>query len=163
MAKKWTDEEIQFLKFAYPSKDFTSSDISKALGRSIEAIHSKAHDLNIKRYKKQDLEGNLKRCTKCKTLFDVSMFYTNGEGRLHSWCKECKRINYKERTAPKERTVPKERTAPKKCTKCGELKNINCFYKSKRHKKDGYNNICKVCKNELSNKSKLKLLKERGW
>ena len=31
MGKKWTDEEIQFLKFAYPNKDFTINEIGKAI------------------------------------------------------------------------------------------------------------------------------------
>ena len=51
MTKKWTDEEIQFLKFAYPNKDFTPSEIAKELSRSRESIHAKAHKLGLNVYK----------------------------------------------------------------------------------------------------------------
>ena len=149
MAKKWTDEEIQFLKFAYTNKDFTSRDISKVLGRSVISLHAKACKLNIKRCKNEVLEGNLKRCTKCKTLLDVSMFYTNGSGRIHSWCKECKKDNYK------------ERTVPKRCPKCKEIKPVSEFNKN-RTKKDGLNAYCRLCQSKASEESKLKKLKERG-
>ena len=44
--KHWTDEELNILAKSYPTVG--AADISKMTGRSIEAIRTKAKDLNIK-------------------------------------------------------------------------------------------------------------------
>ena len=73
MAKKWTDEEIQFLKFAYPNKDFTTKEIAEALNRSYESIRTRAKLLNINRYKENVPDG-YKKCTKCENILPFSYF-----------------------------------------------------------------------------------------
>ena len=147
---KWTDEEIQFLKFAYPNKDFTSKEISSALNRNISAIRNKAFKLNIKRYKENLGEG-LKRCSKCNTVFPIELFPKNGKNRVHSQCKECKNSQRR-----------KEMNVVKKCSKCKEIKDISMFWKN-RSNNDGYHWHCKECAKILKDESNLRLLKKRGW
>ena len=74
MAKKWTDEEIQFLKFAYPNKDFTPSEIAKELSRSRNSIQAKAYKLGLSTYK-ENLPKGFKRCCRCRVVFSVDFFY----------------------------------------------------------------------------------------
>jgi hypothetical protein len=55
-----------------------------------------------------DLSEQGKRCTKCKELKDYSQFYTkgkssNGQGRIDSVCKECKKEQIRKKRAPKTR------------------------------------------------------------
>ena len=43
MRKIWTDEEVQFLKFAFPNKNFTNKEIFEAFeGRTQAQIWAKA-------------------------------------------------------------------------------------------------------------------------
>ena len=52
MVRRWTDEEIHFLKFAYPNKDFTDEEVYKAFEyKTKKQIKSKAESLGLKRYK----------------------------------------------------------------------------------------------------------------
>ena len=53
MSKKWTDEEIQFLKFAYPDKNVRASDIAKELGRTKNQVFKKASELKIRKNKEK--------------------------------------------------------------------------------------------------------------
>ena len=61
-----------------------------------------------------------------------------------------------------EEKVFEEKVFEKKCTKCGELKNINDFYKDKTSP-DGKLSYCKKCRDKQIEEYKLKKLKERGW
>ena len=157
MAKKWTEEEIQFLRFAYSSKDFTTKDIVEALKRPKASIYSKARELKLEKYK-ECLPHNHKRCTKCKTVMPNELFPVRKNGNYDSWCKECYRIV----KLKKEEKVFEEKVFEKKCTKCGELKNINDFYKDKASP-DGKLSYCKKCRDKQIEEYKLKKLKERGW
>ena len=157
MAKKWTEEEIQFLRFAYSSKDFTTKDIVEALKRPKASIYSKVRGLKLEKYK-ECLPHNHKRCTKCKTVMPNELFPIRKNGNYDSWCKECYRIA----KLKKEEKVFEEKVFEKKCTKCGELKNINDFYKDKTSP-DGKLSYCKKCRDKQIEEYKLKKLKERGW
>ena len=154
MAKKWTDEEVQFLKFAYPNKDFLTREIANELGRSELAIKSKAIKLGLKIYK-EELQSGVRRCCKCKTILPLESFYASKKGKYGYgyMCKECE----KER-----KSVNKESILGKKCVRCGENKPIYKFDKIKRNS-DGYNGTCKSCRKEIRDRSKIKKLKERGW
>lgn len=169
MAKRWTDEEIQFLKFAYSDKDLTIKDISEALGRGYKAVHIKAKRLGLEKYK-EVLDDNLKRCSRCKTIYKKEFFNMNGE-RLSSWCKNCSReiwnkkysLNNNVKTGVVETGVVETGVAEtKKCSRCKEIKNVSMFWKNKSNN-DGYHWHCKKCASILKKESKLKLLKERGW
>ena len=157
MAKKWTEEEIQFLRFAYPNKDFTTKEICEALNRTTEQIHKKASELKIRKYKENIQEG-LKRCTKCKTVLKIEMF--PGKTKKHCWCNQCHK-EYKE-YRKKVSNTEVSNTEVKKCSYCGKIKSLNDFQR-RSSTKDGYNASCKECRKKIYEKSKIKRLKERGW
>ena len=171
MKKKWTDEEIRFLKFAYPNKDITTKEISIALSRSFRSIHAKATRLGLKKYK-EVLNDDLKRCTKCKTIYKKDFFNKKDNGRrLHSWCKNCLRErrnekydsnNSVESVGVESVGVESVGVKTKKCPKCKEVKPVSEFNKN-RNKKDGLNGYCILCQNKANEGYKLKKIKERGW
>lgn len=154
MGKKWTKEEIQFLKFAYPNKDFTINEIAIELNRNLSSIYTKAKCLGLIRYK-EILPENHKRCYKCKTILNLQCF-TRRNDKYDSWCKECyKSYKKKKKYKIREEKICEEKIREKKCSRCKKVKNINEFYKLKRSS-DGYNGICKQCKKETNDKSKEK-------
>ena len=157
MSKRWTEEEIHFLKFAYPNKDFTTKEICEALNRTTEQIHKKASELKIRKYKENIQEG-LKRCTKCKTVLKIEMF--PGKTKKHCWCNQCHK-EYKE-YRKKVSNTEVSNTEVKKCSYCGKIKSLNDFQR-RSSTKDGYNASCKECRKKIYEKSKIKRLKERGW
>lgn len=170
MRRKWTDEEIQFLKFAYHNKDFTSKDIVIALSRSYPSILAKAKRLGLKRYK-EVLDNDLKRCTKCKTIYKKEFFGKSDNGRLHSWCRNCLNERWHERYNSNAiiknvdvgpNGVGANGVETKKCFKCKEVKKTSEFNKNK-FKKDGLNAYCRICQNKANEECRLKKLKERGW
>ena len=162
MAKRWTDEEIQFLKFAYPNKDFTTKEICEALNRTTEQIHKKASELKIRKYKENIQEG-LKRCAKCKTVLKIEMF--PGKTKKHCWCNQCHK-EYKEYRKKVSNTEVSNTEVGnievKKCSYCGKIKSLNDFQR-RSSTKDGYNASCKECRKKIYEKCKIKKLKERGW
>ena len=164
MAKKWTDEEIQFLKFAYPNKEFTTRDICEALGRNINTIHKKASKMKLRKYK-EVLPNGLKRCTKCKTVFTLEMF--PGKISKHEWCKACHK-EYKEKAKNTEvrntevRNTEVRNTEVKKCPKCNKVKNVLDFNKNKS-RYDGLEQYCSSCSRAIKEEYRIKKLKERGW
>ena len=157
MSKRWTEEEIHFLKFAYPNKDFTTKEICEALNRTTEQIHKKASELKIRKYKENIQEG-LKRCAKCKTVLKIEMF--PGKTKKHCWCNQCHK-EYKE-YRKKVSNTEVSNTEVKKCSYCGKIKSLNDFQR-RSSTKDGYNASCKECRKKIYEKSKIKKLKERGW
>ena len=159
MAKRWTDEEIQFLKFAYPNKDFTPSEIAKELSRSYQSICSKARNLGLNVYE-ENLPKGFKRCCRCHVVFPVNLFYTD-KSTKDGYCCRCKECD-KERMIKTRSIREKESIREKKCLKCKNVKPVNEFTKRLRNK-DGLDSYCKECNKIAKEKSKLKLLKERGW
>ena len=155
MGRKWTDEEIQFLKFAYPNKDFKIEDIANAIDRSYHGVRQKAKKCKLERFK-EEFHSGYKRCNICKTLLPYECFHKHKEGKygLRPACKECT----KDTNFLKDTNLLKN----KKCSSCGKVKSINLFWKSKKHK-DGYNGRCIECIQKKNKTSKIERLKERGW
>ena len=160
MVRRWTDEEIHFLKFAYPNKDFTTKDISLALNRKVEAIYVKANELKLSKYK-EELPLGHKRCTKCKSILPLS-FFTKRKHGYDSWCNECYKVAKRKKEESFKEESFKEESLSKICTKCKELKNINDFYKDKTCI-DGRLSYCKKCRNKQQEEYRVRKLKERGW
>ena len=172
MRKKWTDEEIQFLKFAYPNKDFTVNEIAEVLKRNKSSISTKANSLGLSVYKESIPEG-YKKCSRCKNILPLSFFTKRGDykHRYRSWCRECRKIEYKEykvtnpvptNSVPTNSVPTNSVPTSKQCRDCNEIKSISEFYKNKNNK-DKYDNFCKKCSNIRKEKSMLKKLQERGW
>ena len=99
----------------------------------------------------------MKRCSKCGTLKDESMFpkdRTRKDG-LHQRCKECKNA-YSRNRYQASHTAREEDTEDgnlKKCSGCGELKERS-EYSRDRTKKDGFYHLCKDCRSKYRRKSK---------
>lgn len=149
---KWTDEEINFLKFAYPNKDFTTKEIQLAFkDKSLRCIHSKASTLGIKR-PFDKLPYGYKRCGKCKTIALKKDFASNKSRKdgLQDWCRNCQsQRNLKIKKAG----VP---TFTKKyCKVCKKEKPLSDFHKDANNK-DGYRYQCKECTSIYDNKRRLK-------
>ena len=171
MAKKWTDEEIQFLKFAYPNKDFTTKEIAEALNRSKTSVISKANSLGLLIYKEKFPE-NHKKCSRCENILPMSYFTKRGDAkhRYRSWCRACRTYENKEYRIKTKNAIEGhaieghaiEVPSSKKCRDCNEVKPISEFYRNKNNK-DKYDNYCKKCSNIRKEKSMLKKLQERGW
>lgn len=142
--KEWTDEEIQFLKFAYPNKEYSVEDILDGLKtKNRDQIYSKANTLGIKRYK-ETIPTGFKKCSRCNMILPLEDFWgdrSTKDGKCY-WCKNC----YTEMRKTKHSDTEEISIKTKKCTKCGKIKNIEEFYKNKRYK-DGRYNLCKDCKN----------------
>ena len=82
MRKKWTDEEVQFLKFAFPNKNFTNKEIFEAFEDRTQAqIWAKAQKLGIKRYKEIFPYG-YKRCSFCKIILPWKIFLKTRETKM---------------------------------------------------------------------------------
>lgn len=142
MRKKWTDEEVQFLKFAYPNKDFTDEEILKGFNdRTWSSITAMAYILGIKRYKEKFPIG-YKRCSMCNTILPYSDF-SKDKRRLHGIAAHCKVCNRTRHKLTKTATITETATL-KKCINCKEIKKISEFHKDKCCK-DGYKNKCKDC------------------
>lgn len=151
MRKKWTDEEIQFLKFAYPNKDFTNKEIFEAFNDRTEAqIRAMAHKLGIKRYKEVYPDG-YKRCTLCKIILPLEDFAKDKRNTIHgrtSACKKCLCEYEKLRRIKKEVIKPSE---VKMCSKCKTEKPLMDFHKDSQSK-DGVRPNCKDCVREYDRK-----------
>ena len=139
MSKEWIEEEIQFLKFAYPSKEISVEEISRELGRNLIDIHLKANELNLKLYTEK-LPLDHKRCSKCKTIIPIK-FFKKGD----SWCQECRR----------DTGVYSEEKYFKKCPKCNTEKSLLDFYKNKA-RSDGREQYCIECVKALKKQNRLK-------
>lgn len=64
-----------------------------------------------------------KICTKCKKILPITEFYSRGNGKLRSECKNCHK-NYVKQQYNKRKDLVNDIKANYKCAKCGE----NRFY-----------------------------------
>ena len=157
MRKKWTEEEINFIKFAYPHED--TKVIANELGRTVSAVMVKATRLNLKKEKEIFPKG-YKRCAKCKTLLPLECFNKDNrspDGKK-AYCKDCSRKGSKKADEIENNNIPKYN----KCIICGKLKPITDFSKDKKMK-NGYLNQCKDCRNAKNKVGKIERLKKRGY
>ena len=150
--KRWTDEEIQFLKFAYPNKDFTNKEIFNAFeDKTPEQIRGKASNLKLKRPKEIFPEG-YKKCSVCKTILPFKDFsrMRKGVGGRASICKKCftKKYVCKKNKELKENVDTEMR---KVCSKCLKEKPVMDFYRDIQCK-DGFKSRCKDCLREYDRK-----------
>ena len=172
--RNWTEEELNFLLFAYQSDYYTVDEIAQALDRPVYAIRSKAYSFSLKRpVKKDNLPDGYKRCSKCDTILPLDYFSKSSKGKngLRSECKFCvkkyKKIYDEKRKAKtlgfeeniREESIHEENVHEenvreqtfKKCRKCEEVKPLNEFYRD-RNLKDGHKNSCKLCESKRQRK-----------
>lgn len=166
--RDWTDEELNFLIFAYQSEYYTTAEIAQALNRPIRSVWAKASGLNLKRpVKKDDLPDGYKRCSQCSIIMPLDHFTKDSgkKGGLRSYCKFCgakyqenrrlKKTQTLTSTAPTSTaptsTTPTQEHKTKKCKGCYEVKQLDEFGKNKRMK-DGHLNYCKICEGKRKRK-----------
>jgi hypothetical protein len=89
----------------------------------------------------------LKVCTKCKLGKSLIDFYKDKSTKsgYTSWCKKCRNIKGKELYQKYSRLETREQKDKKVCGCCKVEKNIQEYPKN-RCIKDGFDNLCKVCK-----------------
>lgn len=107
----WEDEELVFLKFAYPNDEFTVKEIAEALGRDESQVTSKASRLNLKRPKKEveEQEPRTKVCSKCGIEKEKREFHKDrscNDG-YRSSCKSCSNKRRNEWRSKKSREMGK--------------------------------------------------------
>lgn len=165
MLKKWTDEEIEFLKKHYPYED--TDYIAETLNRTSHSIYNKAMRLGIKKHK-DILPDGYKKCSKCKKILPIDEFFINHKtgGIYNSHCKSCKlKMNMKYQLNKKiENKMNNNSTIAikeKKCAKCGKILSIDNF--GRRGNNKGFQSYCKQCERENWKKNNEKRLMERGW
>ena len=149
--RRWTSEEIQFLTFAYPNKEYTLDEISIALGISKEKIRAKASHLKLKRPEKEPIPSGFKRCSCCQKILPFNEFHrqSNKPSGRRAHCKTCRSAN--ERKNPSSIPHEKKEEKRKVCNKCGQSKPLNEFYKSNQLKY-GRLNTCIDCKRMIYRK-----------
>lgn len=164
MNKKWSNEEIQFLKFAYPNKEFTREEIYKALEpRTKNAIHKKANQLGLKIYKEIIPEG-FRRCCICRNILPFKDFRKNKNFKngISYDCKSCYK-KYKKEYDKKikkiedivnEDIVNEDIVKVKKCIKCNVEKPLTQFTSNKKTK-DGKTSYCKECRSKYDRKRRI--------
>lgn len=148
MTEEWTNEEIHFLKFAYPNKDFTVEEISEVLNKSKSSINNKAKELGLKQYI-EILPQGYKKCRKCGDVLPLSDFVvlTRVAGGRGTWCKNCMNSHNRNKKVKFEINNNVINDKFKVCSKCKNKKNILEFSRD-RSTKDGYEYICKDCRRE---------------
>lgn len=94
-------------------------------------------------------------CTSCKEYKTSENFHKSPDKAdgLHSWCKECERLRQR-------KYDPDPEITEKICRICNNTLLISEFHLHARNK-DGYANICRACKAELSRISLYGV--PRGW
>ena len=107
----WEDEELVFLKFAYPNDEFTVKEIAEALGRDESQVTSKASRLNLKRPKKEveEQEPRTKVCSKCGIEKEKREFHKDRSSNdgYRSSCKSCSNKRRNEWRSKKSREMGK--------------------------------------------------------
>lgn len=105
----WEDEELVFLKFAYPNDEFTVKEVAEALGRDESQIIRKAFSLNLKRPKKkvEEQDRSTKVCSKCGIEKEKREFYkrSKNEDGYNSICKKCENERRNEWCSKKSREM----------------------------------------------------------
>lgn len=100
---------------------------------------------NLRRkFPKETLPENMKRCTKCRHVKPVECFGNNKtrkDGR-HPSCLDCAKAYWKTVHPPKIKEILPEGT--KRCAQCKEIKTIDAFYKQ-NSSSDGLRYSCKQC------------------
>ena len=97
----------------------------------------------------------VKTCSKCKQTLTIDNFSCTKRAKdgsckyYNSWCNSCRTVQNRERLGCKEKPKPLLFTDSKECLKCGKIKKLELFYKSKRGRL-GRSSYCKQCQPKAS-------------
>jgi len=112
MGKRWSDDEINYLRINYKSTKY--SDIGKSLNRATKSVSAKARKLGLNaprgRFRKSRVrKDGYRLCAKCKIWKKLSEFYARGQGK-QCYCKDCWKIINRERKNKKSYFISRRRT-----------------------------------------------------
>ena len=107
---RWTPEEDAFLTREYGKS--SSKDIADALGRTAEAIRTRAIRLKLKfRDVPDNVPQGFKYCTGCKQILPLDSFYNQNsskDGKYHVCIKCAKEQGRKKREMQKEENIQRK-------------------------------------------------------
>ena len=175
MRRRWSEEEDDFLRFAF-EKRMKLKEIEKALdGRTQIAIRSRYTALGLRRnFPPREIDG-LVRCSHCEKYKPKEEFILLGNGRYYCYCNECKSNLTKEKylKKKKEELINKSLESVKSkveansgllertCSRCKKVKNVEDFPWS--IKGERLSSVCKICRNELNKEYQNKRLRTKGF
>lgn len=172
---RWTEEEDNFLKFAF-KKGLSLNEMEEVLeGRTKNAIKSRCLAIGLRRnFPKREVNG-LIRCSHCKEYKPSDEFIKLSTGKYYCYCNFCKTKLNKEKylKEKKEKALLKasknfkskievnEGSSTKKCSKCGKIKDVEDFHWEIKGKK--LSSICGECKNKANIEYRKKSLRNKGF
>lgn len=172
---RWTEEEDEFLEFAF-NKGLSISEMEEALdGRSKSAIKSRITKKGLRRnFPKREKDGLL-RCSHCKEYKPKDEFIQMSDGTYYYYCNTCKSKLNKEKYLKKKKEKALEKAneifkdkitvnngeKTKVCSKCKIEKDVEEFNWEVKGKK--LSSMCKNCKKEMNAKYSIKSLRNRGF
>lgn len=175
MRRRWSEEEDEFLRFAF-EKRMSVKEIAEALdGRTQIAIRSRYAALGLKRnFPPREVDG-LIRCSHCENYKPKEEFIKLGNGRYYCYCDECKSKLTKEKYLKKKKErlvnqgVKLEKTKievnnglkERVCSRCHETKDVEEFPWSIKWEK--LSSMCKSCRNQVNKEYQDKRLRTKGF
>lgn len=177
MRKRWTEDEDDFLKFAF-EKRLPLSEMEEALdGRTKIAIKGRIVALGLKRNFPPREKDGLIRCSHCGKYKSKDNFLRlkTEEEKYYCYCNECKTKLNKEKYLKKKKekylsqieNIEKTKlevnnnSEIKICSKCNQAKNVNEFPWSVKGEK--LSSMCKDCRKEVNKKYQQDRLRKKGF
>lgn len=173
--RKWTEEEDEFLQFAF-NKKLSLDEIEQALdGRTKSAIKSRILQKGLRRNAPKREKDGLLRCSHCKEYKPKNEFIQMSDGSYYYYCNTCKTLLNKEKYLKnkkqkileqanlifKNKVEVNDGKSTKKCSKCGIEKNVENFHWLVKGSK--LSPICSECKKIVNAKYNEHSLRTRGF
>lgn len=175
MRRRWSEDEDNFLRFAFEKK-MPLDEMEEALdGRSKIAIRGRIVALGLKRnYPPREKDG-LIRCSHCKEYKDKDNFIKLKTGKYYCYCNECKtKLNREKYLKKKKEKYMNQMSQLSKskieandgseirvCSRCHESKDVEAFPWSVKGEK--LSPICAKCRGEVSKEYQEKRLRTKGF
>ena len=173
--RRWTEDEDEFLKFAF-KKELSLEEMEEALeGRTKSAIKSRILQKGLRRNRpKREIDGLL-RCSRCKKYKPKSEYIQMSDGSYYYYCNQCKTELNKQKHLKKKKEKSLEQAnqffkdkitvndgnKTKVCSKCGIEKSVEEFHWAIKGKK--LSPICIECKKIENSNYNNKSLRTRGF
>ena len=173
--RRWTQEEDEFLEFAF-NKKLSLEEIENALeGRTKYAIKSRILQKGLRRNAPKREKDGLLRCSHCGKYKPKSEYIQMSNGSYYYYCNTCKTELNKEKYLKKKKEKSLEQAnkffkdkvtvnngkKTKICCTCGIEKNVEEFHWEIRGKK--LSPMCRTCKKIANSKYNDKSLRTKGF
>ena len=160
MRRRWSEDEDNFLRFAF-EKRMSLAEMEEALdGRSKIAIRGRIVALGLKRnYPPREKDG-LIRCSHCKEYKEKDNFIELKGGKYYCYCKKEKYMNQMSQLS-KSKIDANDGSEIRVCSRCHESKDVEAFPWSVKGEK--LSPICAKCRGEVSKEYQEKRLRTKGF